>query len=439
MSAKSQSEPAVSVEATEESSVLHRLEVGVPVERVRKAYDRTYRDLARRVQVKGFRPGKTPRSVLERLYGASVAEQIESLLVQETLPDALEQAGLAPVAEPAVDSGPAKADAEFRYTARVEVKPRVELPDTSGLPARRPKVVVGEDEVERELEALRQRVAPIVEEPEGTAAAEGHILVIDFVGRIDGEPFEGGTGQGVEFELGAGRFLPEFEQQLAGASAGEDREIAVHFPDDYGSAELAGRDATFAVHVAELKRRRLPDVDDEFAKDLGDFDTLDALRQRIRDDLVAGRERVARAELRRTLMDALIERTPFEVPAGLVERELQRELRAAHERLSGQVPHETLHGQLERWKEEWRERAEREVRESLLLEAVADAEAIEPSAEEVAARVEQLAQERDVSAARLRKGFGEGVLEAALRVQLRDERALDFLASQAKVEETADS
>jgi trigger factor len=420
-----------------ESPVLHRLEVEVGARRVDAAFERAYRDLARRVSVRGFRPGKTPRSVLERLYGASLAEQVEEALVAETLPGAVEQAGLEPVAEPAIEAQAPRAGADFRYTARVEVKPAIELPDLAGLPARRPRVEVGDADVERELEALRQRHAVLIEEAPEARVAEGHVVVLDFEGTVDGAPFEGGRGSGVEVEVGAGRFLPDFERQLLGAASGEQREVSVEFPADYGNAELAGRRALFATRVAAIKRREVPALDDEFAKDLGDFADLAQLRARIRSDLAEAHERAARAVLQRTLLDSLIERTSFAVPPGMVERRLANELRAAHDRLAGQVDHDALHQQLDRWREEWRPRAERQVRESLLLEAVARAQGLSASPEDVEARVREIAQRDGVSVARLREALGGEALERALAAQLGDEKALEFLAARAKVEESS--
>lgn len=430
---------AIRVRATQDSSVVRTLEVSVDLKRVQRAYDRAYKDLAKRAPVRGFRPGKTPRSVLEKLYGGQIAEQIEQSLVAETLGDALEQAGLEPVAEPAIAAQPPAVDMEFVYTARVEVKPAFELPELTGLPARRPKVAVTEPEVERELESLRQRQAALIEEIPAMAAAPGHTLTIDFVGRIDGQPFAGGSGQGVELELGSQRFLPGFEEQLAGAKAGEDREVRVRFPDDYGTRELAGREAVFAVHVAAIKRRVVPALDDELAKDLGDFDSLEALRARVRADLQAAAERAATAELHRTLLDALIARTGFELPPGLVTRQLERLLQSAARRLAGAVPDAQLDTQLGRWKEEWRPRAEREVREMLLLEAIAKARGIEAEAGEIEGRIAQLAREQRVDPARLRRAWGEEGLERALRTQVIDEKVLDFLASTAKVDDSSDS
>ena len=429
----------IRVRATEDSPVVRTLEVSVDRARVQRAYDRAYQDLAKRAPVRGFRPGKTPRSVLEKLYGPQIGEQIEQSLVAETLGAALEQAGLEPVAEPAIAAKAPAAGDEFVYTARVEVKPAFELPELTGLPARRPKPSVDEADVERELEGLRQRQAALLEESPETAAATGHILSIDFVGRIEGKPFEGGSGKGVELELGSGRFLPGFEDQLLGARAGEDRELRVRFPDDYATRELAGRDALFATHVAAIKRRVVPALDDELAKDLGEFDSLAALRERVRSDLEAAAERSSKAELHRTLLDALIARTGFELPPSVVERQLERLLTNAARRLAGAVPDAQLEAQIGRWKEEWRPRAEREVRETLLLEAIGKARGIQVEPAEVEARIAQLAREQRVDAARLRRAWGEENLERALRTQLADEKVLDFLASTAKVDESSAS
>lgn len=426
---------AFRVETSEESSVLRRLAVEIDAARVKRAFDRAYRELAKSVAVKGFRPGKAPRSVLERLYGASVAEQIEQTLVGETLADAVEQAGLEPVAEPAIEAPTPLPDEDFRYTARVEVKPEIELPDLTGLPAKKPRVEVADEEIEHEVENLRQRSAPVLEEPEGTQLAIGGIAVLDFVGRIDGKPFQGGSGHGVELEIGSGHFVPGFEEQLVGAVSGEDREVTVSFPEGYANAELAGKEAVFAVHVVAVKRRELPALDDDFAKDLGDFETLEELRSRIRADMTAAREQAAKAELHRTLLDSLVERASFDVPAGMIERQLQQQLRTAHEQLEHRVPHDELLGQLERWREQWRESAERKVREGLLLEAVARGQGLSVTPEDIEARIEAMAAQQGVDPARLRKTYGGEVFERALEAQLADEKALDFLAARAKVEE----
>ena len=437
MSEPESPQTALQVRCTETSAVVRTLEVEVGAPRVDRAFERFYRDLARRVRVRGFRPGKAPRSVLERLYGGSAAEEIERALVGETLPEAVTQAGLRPVTEPSVSADAPTAGKPFRFSARIEVKPEIRLPALEGLQGRRPPVEASDADVVQELETLRQRHATLIEEPEGTVASRGHVLTIDFVGRIDGQPFEGGSGQDVALELGAGQFLPGFEEQLEGTQAGEDREVRVSFPADYGRSELAGKEAVFAVHVAAVRRRELPALDDEFAKDVGEFESLAALREHLLKELRAAREREAQAVLRRSLLDGLLTQTSFDVPAGLVDRRLQRRLAAAHQQLEGQVPHDTLHAQLERWQEEWRPAAEREVREALVLEAVAQAREIVADDAEVDARLASLAAEQGVDAARLRKAYREQGLLEAVRAQLVDEKALEALCRDARIEEVA--
>jgi len=423
------------VSTTETSPVVRTLEVEVDAKRVRKAFDRAYRDLGRRVRVRGFRPGKAPRSVLEKLYGAAVVEEMKQTLVAETRPEAVDQSGVAPVSEPSVDAEALADGAPFRYRASVEVKPEITLPELSGLPARRPAVAVGVEDVEVELQGLRERRAPLLDEPEGTAAAPGHTLVIDYVGTVDGQPFEGGSAEGAILELGAGRSIPGFEEQLEGVTAGEDKEIRVTFPEDYGAAHLAGKEAVFATHVARVQRRELPELDDAFAKELGAFETMEDLRKRIRADLRETRERGAKAELRRTLMDALIQRTAFEVPPGMIERRLEQRLAIARQQLRSAIPEDELSRNLIEWRERWRPAAERDVRETLLLEAVAGEVGCEVEDGEVEERIEQMARDQGIDPARMRQAYRERGMLGALRAQMLEDKALEFLVSEAKVEE----
>lgn len=435
MNASMQENPGgLDVRVTETSAVVRTLDVAVEAKRVERAFDRAYRDLSRRARVHGFRPGKVPRAVLERLYGPGVTEEVERGLVAETLPEAVEQAGLQPVSEPTIETQPPAVDATFRYSARIEVKPNLALPNYRGLPATRPAAEVGFEQVEEHLETLRQRQAPLVEEAEGTAAARGHVLAIDFVGRVDGVAFEGGTAQDVELELGTGRFIPGFEEQLEGSRAGDDREVRVRFPEPYGNAELAGKDAVFQVRVATVKRRQLPELDDEFAKDVGEFTTLAELRSRIHADLLAERTRASDAAAKRSVLDALLARAPFEVPPGMVERRLKRRLSAAHRQLENGMPHDQLHEQLDRWAVEWRPLAEREVREALLLEAVAAQEGLSADDAELEARLVSMAQEQGMEPAKLRKAYQEAEMVEAVRVQILDEKALDLLVREARIE-----
>ena len=430
------SDGQIRVEATEESPILRVLSVTVVASRVDKAFDRTYRNLQKEVRVKGFRPGKAPRSVLERMYGASIPDDIQRLLVAETLGDAIELASITPVSEPDIDAERPAPSAAFSYEARVELKPEIDLPDTQGLPAKRPSGEVAADEVLTQLESLRERSAPIVEEPEGTAAEEGHSVTIDFVGSIDGEAFEGGSAKGHDLELGSGRLVPGFEEQLVGVVAGDDRQVEIDFPEDYGNADLAGKHAVFDVHVEAVKKRQLSELDDEFAKDLGDeFETLEQLRERIRSDLQSQREHVAEQMLRRTVMDSLIERTEFEVPPGVVERQLRQQIESFRREYENQIPAEVLESQLTRIAEDGRETAVRRVREAFLLEAVAKAESIEATDEDVDQRLGEMAEARSMLPEQLCKIAHDQGWYESIRSEFVDQKALDLLVERADVEE----
>ena len=432
------SEAEVSVSTAETSPILRTLSIEVGERRVKKAFDRAYRDLAKQVRVKGFRPGKAPRSVLERMYGAGLAEELEKSLVQETLLEAVKQSGVEPVSEPDIQSKPPLADAPFAYTAAIEVKPPITLPALSGLPATRPAVVVEESEVDAEIEQLRERRAPLVDVGDDTPAAIGHQITIDYRGTLDGDPFEGGSAENAVLELGSGRFIPGFEEQLVGARVGEEVTVRVSFPDDYPAEDLAGKDAVFEVTVRGLQHKETPALDDEFAAGLGyeNVETVEQLRARLRENLEKERTEAADQEARKTVVDALIERTPFEVPPGMVQRRLTHRLEMAHQQLGQFMPHEELHQQLGRWQEEWRPDAERDVRESLLLEAVADAQEFDASADEVTARIEEQAAEQGTAPDRLREMYDSRGLMAGLESQIREEKALEFLLAGAKVEET---
>lgn len=426
---------SVSVSAVETSPVLRTLTIEVDSARVREAFDRAYRDLGRSVNVKGFRPGKTPRNVLESLYGASLREEIERTLVNETLPEAVQQAGLAPVAEPQIEAETPAQDRAFKYTATIEVLPKIALPEWRGLPGTRPPVQVTEDEIEQELTALRSRRAPLVDADE--PADSGHTLTIDYRGTVDGAPFEGGSAEGAFVEIGSGGYIPGFEEQLRGARPGERRTLDVTFPADYGVEELRGKRAVFAVEVKAVQTRQTPELDDAFAQSLGDegVKTAADLRARVRSDLVARRERAAREELRRSVMEALVASARFDVPPGLVSRRLSQRLEMAHQQLGQFMPHEELHQRMAQWEVEWRPDAEREVRESLLLEAIADEEKIEVADAQVDERIAQMARDQGLAADRLRKQYAERGLLESLRGRMRVDLALDRVLALAKVAE----
>lgn len=437
-SSKSASDEATSdlvVEADDATGVVRSARVTVPQARVKNAFDNTYRQLARTANVKGFRKGKVPRTVLEKLYSATLPEEIERVLVQETIQEAIEKSGLMPVVQPEVEAGQPSADLDFEYTLRIEVKPEIELPGLEGLAATAPKVEVDPEDVEAELERMRENNAPWVEVAEEVAVENGHTVTFDYEGRMDGELFDGGAAEGADLEIGAGRMIPGFEDGLLGAKAGEDVTLKVQFPADYGAENLAGKDAEFACTVHTIKAKQVPELDDEFAKDLGEFETLDELRAKVTADQLARKEQAANAAKQRTVMDSLLEQTEFDVPPGVVERQLNNQMQQMEQQFAGQLPPDMLQQQLSRMREDGRSSAERRVRESLVLEAVVAAQEFEVSEEEIDARYVEMAEGQGMEVAQVKEmaasqGWGE-----AVAAELLDQKALDFLVSKATVEE----
>ena len=435
----------IRIETEEVSAVVRSIGVTVSQERVRRAFETTYRQLGRTASIRGFRKGKVPRSVLEKLYGASIPEEIERVLVQETIQAAVEKSGLIPMVQPEVEAGPPQPNAEFEYTLRIEVKPEIELPELEGLPAKAPKIEVKAEEIEEELERMRQNKAPWIEEDEDVVVDNGYRVTFDYEGRVDGELFEGGAAENTDLEIGSGRMIPGFEEGLLGAKAGENVTLKVKFPEDYGAEHLAGKDAEFSCTVHTIKRKHVPELDDEFAKDVGEFETLNELREKITGDFTARAEQAAETAVQRSVMDSLLERTDFEVPPGVVEQQLNSQIQSMQQQFQGQIPPDILQQQLSRMREEGRGSAERRVRESLVLEAIVKAHGLEVSAEDLDARFAEMAESQGMDVNQLKQMAAQQGWGEAIGAELLDKKALAFLASGATVEEeeqeeaTADS
>ena len=425
----------ITVSTEEVSAVVRSIGVTVPRSRVVHAFDHTYRDLARTANVRGFRKGKVPRSVLEKLYGASIPEEIERILIQETIQEAVERSGLEPLVQPEVEAGPPTRDADFEYTLRVEVKPEIELPELDGLPAKAPAVRVDDAEVDAELERMREANAPWIEEAEDVAVGDGHTITFDYEGSVDGELFDGGKAEGVDLEIGSGRMIPGFEDGLLGATAGESRTIEVTFPEEYQAEHLAGREARFDCTVHAIKKKQVPELDDEFAKDVGDYESLDELRAKVHGDFTSRRERERENAIERSAMDSLLERCEFEVPPGIVERQLEHQMQQMQQQFQGQIPPDILNQQLARMREDGRDAAERRVRESFVLEALVKAGGLSASDEDVEERYREMAEGQGMEVEQVKQmaaaqGWGD-----AIRAEILDKKALAYLVARATVED----
>ena len=414
-----------------------KLSVEVPPEEVGETVDRAYRTLTTRARVKGFRPGKVPRAVLERLYGDRIRHEVIQALVERTYDQAVREHHLEPVSEPVVEPEKLEPGQPWRYTARVEVRPPVAVPAWRGFILVKPDTTIEESAVVERIERLAEAQAQLVAEDEATRLARGHYAVLDYAGTIDGAPFQGGQGTGATIEIGSGSFVPGFEEQLEGMAKGETREIEVTFPEGERRGELAGKRARFRVTLQEIKRKVVPAIDDELAKDVGGFATLDALRRKVREDLQAETEQEARQALRDQTRETLVASNPVDAPPALVEREFRSMVEGMRRRLAAQgVSMEQMGLSAGALEKDWRPRAEASVKASLLLDQIAREEGITVGPEAIDERLREIARDTRQTPRAVRQAYEERGLIPVIESRLKEEKALDLVLETATMHES---
>jgi len=405
------------------------LSIEVPQAEVAKAVDRAYHKLANKVNIPGFRKGKAPRKVLEmRLGKAALMDEAVALLPSPAYVKALNEQNIEPVTRPEIEVVTFEEDKPLVFKATVVAKPEIELGEYKGLKVAKPAVTVGEEEVNKQLENLRNRHAKMVV-AEGAALAKGDFAIIDFEGFIDGAPFKGGEGKSYPLEIGSGSFLPGFEDQLLGAKAGEEREVKVEFPADYFATELAGKKAEFKVKVNDVKRKELPAIDDEFVKEISDFDGVEELKADIENKLKQAAEDRADREFRTNAIKAALDNCTVDIPPVMVENEIDNMLREMD--ISLQNRGLSLAKYLEATKTDvaalranYREAAVESVKTELMLEAIAKAEKIEATPEDLDKEIEAMAAGYRAPVEEVRKIIlAEGRLDSLARSVVRKKAA----------------
>jgi trigger factor len=419
------------------SPVERKVTVEVDPDRVARELEKSYAGLGRRVKLKGFRPGKTPRKVLERHFKGEVEGEVLDRIVQQTFAEAVKVESIPAIAPPHVSVTDGVAEGKpLRYTARVEVKPTVEPRDWRGLEVERREPKVSDDDVQAELTKLQDSLAQLAPVEGRFDAQEGDWAEIDHEGTIDGRPFEGSSARGVTVQIAQGSIAEGNLAALAGKRLGETVELDETFPEDHRNPALRGKVAHMRVTLRALKQRQVPPLDDALAKGLGreGIETLDALRARIREDLEKREKRKAEAEFKDALVKAALARNEFEVPPALVERAIDGMLEGAAERFARSgIDIRKLELDFARMRADLREQALLQVRGALLLEALADSERIEVSEEDLQAEAARIADEMGVPLARVQQQLRGAEPRAALRSRVREEKAVALLASVASI------
>lgn len=421
------------------SKVKKRISFEIPAARVSSEIEKVYDQIRKRAAIKGFRKGKAPQSILEKHYSDMMEEDVLKNLVNDTYFNVLRDERIFPVSHPVIESDALKKGESFKYSATVEVFPEVEVKDYVGLEVKREKYLLDEAVIAKRLQEMQESMAQMKPVDENRAAATGDFVTLDFKGFVDGVPFEHGDAEDFQLELGSGRFIPGFEEQLVGMKVGDEGEVKVIFPTEYGSKELAGKEATFAVKIKELKVKELPSLDDEFAKQFGEFDTLEQLQAKLVEYHEKQQKERIEGDVRERLVKALIERNELEVPEALVERQLHLMLENTKKRLAFQRLTLEMMGLDEKsYLEQFRETAEIQVKGSLLLEALAGQEGITVAEQEIEEKYRQIAAENSQDVAGVKKYYDEH--EAArenLVAQLKEDKVVELLLGKAKVTEVA--
>ena len=306
------------VTETSAEGLKREYKIVIPAGEVEDQISSRLTQLGRQIRLPGFRPGKVPQSLLRQRYGSAVRGEVLEHAVQESSVEAMREQNLRPALPPKVEIVSANEGADFEYTMSVELLPEMPTPEFNALGLEKLSIEVPDDDVDKAVERIAEQYRK--SEPVERPAATGDIVVIDFVGKTGDTEFPGGKGENVSLELGSGQFVPGYEDQLVGAKAGEDRTVNVTFPEGYGGADLSGKDATFAVKVKEVRERQPAKIDDSLAAEVG-LETLDELKQEVRERMARDYSMVTRQRLKRQLLDKLAESYSFAVPPGMVEIE----------------------------------------------------------------------------------------------------------------------
>lgn len=413
------------------------LEVEVDAERVSKALDQAFNKVVKKANVPGFRKGKVPRPIFESRFGVeSLYQDAIDILLPEAYSEAVEQTDIFPVDRPEVDIEQFGKGQSFKFKAKITVKPEVTLGEYKGLEIPVRKAEVTEEELSAELKRLQERHAELVvidEQP----AAEGDIAVIDFDGYVDGEAFEGGKAERYSLELGSNSFIPGFEEQVVGMATGDFKDVEVTFPETYHAENLAGKAATFKVKLHEIKRKQLPELDDEFAKDVSEFETLAEYKEDLKKQLESRKEAELKGERENAVVDKAASNAEVEIPDAMINSEVENMVRDFDNRLRQQGMNMDMFlsfsGQTrEDLETQMRGDAEKRVRNNLVLEVIAKQENIEVSEEEVNKELADMAEMYKRTPEEIRNILASNGSLGSLKEEISLRKTIEFLVENSK-------
>jgi len=421
------------VEMTKKEANVVELKVEVPQEQFEQAIAKAYVKTRKDYSLPGFRKGKVPRNILEKRFGIEIFyEEAANILVQDTYPQIIEEQKLDPVDYPDIAVDQMDCEQPFVYTATITVRPELKLGKYKGMKIAKDDISVSDEDVETELKALQNSKARLISLDADVVAAEKDQVIIDFVGRMDGVEFEGGTGTNYPLLLGSGAFVPGFEDQLIGSKQGDNVQVKLTMPEKYQAAELAGKEVEFDVDINEIKRKELPALDDDFAKEVGDYETLSALKDFLRERLEDRARHEATQKLRQQVLEAVLDKAEVDIPEIMIKNEIEAMVRQMENRFAQQGLKfadylDYASKSLDDIGAEMRPEAEKNVKTELLLDTVTQVENISVEEAEMEAEIAQLAKVYGQEEKGLRSVLEKNGQLAAIEQVVLHRKALDFL------------
>ena len=413
-----------------------RLNVEVPHDVINAALEKMYKEVQRVASFKGFRPGKAPINLVKTEYKSKVENDVATQIVQEHYEKALSEHKLVPVGYPDIDLDPLTEGQNLKFTATFEVRPDVQLKKYVGLDVEREKMQVPDDAVDQILQDIRTSRAQLVPVFESRPAQMGDVAVIDFHGKVGGADLPNGSGKEHPLELGTHQFIEGFEEGIVGMSPGGNKVLNLKFPEEYHVKEIAGKDVEFTVTVHELKKKKLPELDVEFVKSIGNYETVDQLKEEIKKDVVLKEEKRINDDVKNRILHALVMNNTFEVPSSMVADQKQIIIADVKHRMESQgMPPQQFGEYVKKWDKDFDKSAEFVIRSSLLISSIAKQENLSISEEDFQARIDGYAKQSGIELEKIRAFYSKPDNRSRLRFQMTEEKVMKFLIDKAHVKE----
>ena len=425
---------SIKIEKTENANEL-KLSFEIESAKFDEAINKVYKESAKYFNIPGFRKGKAPMAMVEKMYGPSIFyEDAFNEVVPEVYEKELKENNIEAVSKPDLDIEQMEKGKDLKFTAIVQIKPEVKLGKYKGIQIKKIEYNVSDEDINHELGHMAERNSRVVA-VEGRPVEKGDITVIDFEGTVDGVKFEGGAAEGHELEIGSNTFIPGFEDQIIGMNVEEEKDIKVKFPEDYFSEELKGKDAVFKVKLHEIKKKELPEINDDFAKDTSEFDTLEELKNSIKEKLEEENKSRAKYETEEELIKAVCKEVEIDIPSGMIDTELDNMVKEVETRLSYQGMNMEMYlnmigKTMADFRKEGEDQAKEAVKTRLVLEQIVKEEKIEPAEEKINEKLEELSKTYGKKAEELKEN--EYFMEYITKT-LAQEQVISLLLENAKI------